>query len=154
MKYRNIKLQIYDTNPYKLISYIPLIHKLLPYLAWKFNKDYIRKRIKDAPGGGLRVVENEGRTIGFLSWLQEGKDEAYLWLCCVVPEFQGQGIMSMLLDGLLGDLCQQGYRKFSTKVKKDNNQVVVALLKRGFVVDNLYRDETGLGVLRLVKETK
>jgi ribosomal protein S18 acetylase RimI-like enzyme len=95
-----------------------------------------------APFAGFVWIE-DGRLVGNVSYSREmGRMTTYtISNVAVLPEYQGRGIGSRLLDTTLDHLRWQGCRCVLLEVRADNEPVKSLYRKRGFAVYNTVHEQ-------------
>jgi len=94
---------------------------------------YINKMLKFATI--LPYIE-EGKLQGFISYYSNdpSRENAYLTLIAIHPDFQGKGLGKKLLSCSLVDLQQKKFKNYSLEVLKNNTAAISLYENFGFKI--------------------
>ncbi|TWW09533.1 hypothetical protein E3A20_13390 [Planctomyces bekefii] len=76
----------------------------------------------------------------FVGWHigdQKSPEEFYMRNSGILPEFQGKGLYTAMLNPIMNFLKECGFQVISSKHNATNNRVIVPKLKAGFVITGL-----------------
>jgi ribosomal-protein-alanine N-acetyltransferase len=78
----------------------------------------------------------EGRLQGFISYYNNDpdKENAFLTLIAIHPDFQGKGLGKKLLSFSIADLEQKKFKNYSLEVLKDNTIAIALYESFGFKI--------------------
>ncbi|HEX7070687.1 MAG TPA: GNAT family N-acetyltransferase [Rhodothermales bacterium] len=94
------------------------------------DPELLRDQI-EKPGDYFAVAKEEGRIVALISVAATSPEELHLTRLYVLPECQGTGIGSRLLDAALA--CYPGARVIRLEVERQNAAGHAFWLRRGFV---------------------
>lgn len=85
------------------------------------KRDRFRQKIEDNPGS-IKVAELEGKTVGII-FATDDATNVLLTRLAVLPEYQGQGIGTELLDAAENWLEEQGSEISVVFAEEDNEEL-------------------------------
>ena len=104
----------------------------------KFHYYDLSARMAD-PDAAVMVAEDNGRVIaGGSVVIKKGNsyniftDYAFLGFMFVEPEYRGQGVNSLIIEGLIGWSHKRGLKEIRLQVYSDNHPAIRAYEKVGF----------------------
>ena len=82
----------------------------------------------------LTIRDGDGALVGVMRGSQRNRLDWHMGITAIAPSSQGRGIYSALLRRLLPLMQETGFRQITSRHHADNNAVLVAKLKAGFIV--------------------
>mgnify|MGYP001575349720 CR=1 FL=1 len=122
------EIQIIKASPERAYSIGVLTKIFFPYI--KLSLDAIKQRL-DSSTVEYYVALRGGATIGFID-LEFQEDCAKILGLCVVPEFQGTGVGTRLIETAVGRAKEKNYEKIFLLVEENNALAIRLYEKLGF----------------------
>jgi len=129
-----------------------------PTIPWRKDlSDAMQKKHRKLKSGVenrffLRLLVMDGETIvGMASgWQQSESTEFYMGISLVVEEYRRRGLYGQLLDVVLSVTSTMGFSAVKSSHINTNNPILIAKLKKGFIINGFELDETMGPLLKMV----
>lgn len=136
-RFKEASSQVFETNTWFRLEEV--ISK-----EQKAGTEALRQRLSDIFSLALGAFDGE-RLVGWSFGYQLNVWEFRMHVSGVLPEYQGQGIYSALLERIISRTRAEGFQIVTSSHNAANSKIIVAKLKRGFYISG-FQVLDGVGV--------
>ncbi|WOE75149.1 GNAT family N-acetyltransferase [Alterisphingorhabdus coralli] len=128
----------------EVASQFSMLARLGADVLTQFDPDVLSKRFRRYSGWALHLVATQdAKPVAFKLGHAEGESAFYSWLGGVAPDWRGHGLAAALMQAQHEWARAQGYRKVTTRTRKDNARMAQINLAAGFVETGLLTKDDG-----------
>jgi len=139
MKEEKIKI-VKSENLNEILELREMIVSCLPNLKKKTTKVYLENKIKNKEGEIIKAILGK-KVLGFLAWLKETENTAYIWWLIVDKKYQRNHLGTKLMKEALKELRKKGFKKVWAKIKNDNFSALSLALKFHFFIEGISNED-------------